>query len=321
MKRPIPLSEMHDGFGWTERDTHVNPGASRQARQSTAGPEVEAGEVYQVHYDRPFAWTRHTRTNYMYGPDGSGIGCMAQKQLLYSWKGVKAEETRLATQPNYMFVLGTVNYTHSRQFLVLFYKPCQNVHLPCTASSGMPPQGTWLPAIYSPDSGTLFSEVGTAQVHGRRNVLGWTCRSSTHTILDTTQDCGVDLEMSHAEVTAKRVTSNALLVQIRAHILLPMFQYLVESDSSIIEFANLFPTLHTLPAGVLSTALVARIHDYRQVRFSSADGTDPKPEQYRFSPSAGYNSEHNRAPMAKCAVGAAPCPSGPATTVSCSCDL
>ena len=323
MKRPLPLSALHTGFGWTERDAYFSYVVSRNSHQhhSMAGPEVATGEIYQVHYDKPFSWTRHTRTNYMYGPDASGVGCTAQKRLKYSWKNVRDQETHLVAQPNYMFVLGTVNHTQSRQFLVLFYKPCQNVQLPCTTSGGDPPQGTWLPAIYSPDSGTLFSEVGTAQVHGRRNVLGWTCRSQVQTILDTTQDCGVDLEMSYAEVTAKRVTDTTQLLQIRTLVLTPMFKYLVESDSSIIAFANLYPTLETLAPGTLSSTLQATIYDNRRANFSSDNGPDPKPEKYRFQPSDDYNAEHNRLPIVDCVgTGLPACPTGAGSTVSCSCD-
>jgi hypothetical protein len=320
MKRPLPLAALNTGFGWTERDAYYSYVVSRNQREmhSTAGPEVAPGEVYQVHYDKPFSWTRHTRTNYMYGPDGTSAGCLMQKQLKYSWKGVKDQETQFHTAPNYMFVLGTVNYTQSRQFLVLFYKPCANVNLHCDAGASSPPQGIWLPAIYSPDSGTLFSEVGQTQVHGRRNVLGWTSRSSVHTVLDTTADCGVDLEMSYAEVTAKRVTDTALLLNIRTNVLAPMFLYLLQSDASIATFANLYPTLESLPSSAALTAFQTTIYTHRACNFGSELTTDPKPEKYRFSPSTGYNGEHNRLPDVACPAGSAACP---AASVSCSCDF
>ena len=292
---------------------------NQRQHQSTAGPEVAPGEVYQVHYDKPFSWTRHTRTNYMYGPDGTSSGCQMQKQLRYSWKGVQNQETQYHTAPNYMFVLGTVNYTQSRQFLVLFYNPCKNVNLHCGDSATSPPQGMWLPAIYSPDSGTLFSEIGQTQIHGRRNALGWTSRSSVHTILDTTEDCGVDLEMSYAEVTAKRVTDTAMLLNIRTQVLAPMFQYLLDSDASLAEFANLYPTLETLPFSTSLLTYQNTIYANRKDNFTSDLGSDPKPEKYRFSPSAEYNSDKNRMPDVSCpGTGLGPCPSA---TVSCSCDL
>ena len=320
MKRPIPLAELNTGFGWTERDAYYTHVVSRhqQQQQSTAGPEVAPGEVYQVHYDKPFSWTRHTRTNYMYGP-GASSSCTMQKQLQYSWNGVKNQEAQFHNAPNYMFVLGTVNYTQSRQFLVLFYKPCKNGTLQCGDTTTTVPQGIWLPAIYSPDSGTLFSEIGQTQIHGRRNVLGWTSRSSVHTVLDATADCGVDLEMSYAEVTAKRVTDTSRLLSIRTQVLAPMFQYLLDSDASLAQFANLYPTLETLPPSPALLAHQSTIYANRNANFTSDLGLDPKPEKYRFSPSAGYNIEHNRLPDVSCGTGGyLACPSA---TVSCSCDF
>ena len=310
MKRPLSLAQLNAGFGWTERDASYTFVHARHQTSSPAGPEVTPGDVYQVHYDKPFAWSRHTRTNYMYGPDGSSSACTAATQLKYSWKSVKSLETQLHTSPNYMFVLGTVNHTQSRQLLVLFYKPCSNVDITCTVASNAVPQGTWLPAIYSPDTGVLFSEVGEAHVHGRSDTLGWTSRSRVHTILNTAYDCGVDLEMSCAEVTAKRITNTTLLNTVRLSILQPMFAYLLQSSgAAIAEFANLNPTLESLAP--YTSPYQAIIYANRTPNFAPG----AKPSTHRFLPSDGYNAEHNRQPDLTCPGG--PCPT---TSVSCSCD-
>ena len=286
VKRTLSLPFHHSSdFGWTETDashsfTSARVASANQLRghaQLLSGPEVAGGEVYQVHYDRPLSWTRHSRTNTMYGP-GAADWCSTLTKLNYAWKGVKAMETQFAAGANYMFVLGPVNYTQTRQFLVLFYNPCTTLdppHQACTpAAVGAtePTQGVWLPAVYSPDTGVLFSEIGEAHVHGRRNVLGWTSRSRVQSMTQCSSECGTTLTMSQSEVTAIRLTSNDLIAAARTALLHPILTYLIGLDGGdLLQFADLTTSV---PAALLASAIAAAATSFTGAAKPLADRFD-----------------------------------------------
>lgn len=285
VKRTLPLPHYSTNFGWTETDashSFTNARVTSADRlqghsQHISGPEVAGGEVYQVHYDRPLSWTRHSRTNTMYGP-GTKDWCSTLTKLNYAWKDVRTMEAQFAAGANYMFVLGPVNYTQTRQFLVLFYNPCTTLDAPhkaCTpASLGVdePTQGVWLPAVYSPDTGVLFSEIGEAQVHGRRDVLGWTSRSRVQSVMQCSSECGTTLTMSQSEVTANRLTDNDLVASARASLLHPIITYLVGLDGGdLLQFADLTASV---PPELLGQA--------KATVATSFSVTDAKPVSNRF---------------------------------------
>lgn len=159
-----PSSACKNSSGWVDSDNYATFAASLSSttgaslaryRGVVGAPRLVPGTIYSVTYQQDFRISNH----YSQGP------------TTYAFRGVCESSANRCS--NFMYVIGPINGTHQRQVLVIFYNPqCQ----PGPAGGGeacVP--GTWIPAVYSYETGELFSEVGTARVEGgSARYLCWT---------------------------------------------------------------------------------------------------------------------------------------------------
>ncbi len=171
--------------GWVDNDSHASFVSSLRSVTDSAlarfhgtikAPQLVPGTIYSVQYSTPFSYTRVGDTNCWVQPD-------QQSNLQYCWRGV-CEVTPTYRTNNYMYVVGFINGTQRKQVLLLFYNPSSTLKESCCDSSSVN-QSVWLPAVYSYETGTIFSEIGVAQIEGTRpQQLCWTSISNDYVRVD-----------------------------------------------------------------------------------------------------------------------------------------
>lgn len=217
-------------FGWVTLDTYCY---AIETHTTSSIPTLIPGTVYGIQYTCPFSYTRTSSTHC--AMDSSG------DSLQYNWSGVCKTSKRMEAGMNFMFVIGSINGCQERLQLVLFYNPGSSISAgsDCdTSAEGVDVNcnQVWLPAIFNPDTGVLFSEVGRAQVSGSRDNLIWTsystgqslgCSGGTHNV--TT---------SFAEVKATIIDS-VPVVSHAMQLLQGVLRHFQESSACFAQFVDL----------------------------------------------------------------------------------
>jgi hypothetical protein len=245
---PAPPVGCRENYGWVDRDSYATFAASQRSVAETAlartrgtvrAPQLVPGTIYGVQYDSPFSYTRVGDTNCWVQPD-------SVSHLQYCWRGVCQVAPQYRTN-NYMYVVGYVNGTQRRQVLLLFYNPGSTLASEGCCDPSKLNQSVWLPAVYSYDTGTIFSEIGLAQVEGTsEKELCWTSVSNDYIRMD---DSTMGKVVGYARVQATELCDGGQIDIATAWLRFILCQFMKAPGSQFASFVDLSAVLYAMENG------------------------------------------------------------------------